>query len=174
MSVPCPPPGPFRGGRGTEWCAPPHPTWAYEHDSWTQDLNAKPPVREPGTGEEGRESPEGLLRRRCPWETPGDSAIPECTPRVAPTTPHHLALETGPAHPPCSVWCWLAARCWRRWPRWRPRPARWWSRCGGKTGGREGTARGSPGPPGGLGRTAPEPGHRGSVTRHSLRGRTQP
>ena len=44
----------------------------------------------------------------------------------------------------------------------------------GEMGGRQGTARGSPEPPGGLVRTAPEPGHRSSITQLSLRGRAQP
>lgn len=44
----------------------------------------------------------------------------------------------------------------------------------GEMGGRQGITRGLPEPPGGLGCTAPELGHRGSITRHLLRGRAQP
>ena len=112
-------------------------------------MDAGPQCKTPseGTRTQGRRA--GRAQRGCweentPQETPGDSPVPECTPRAAPTTPHHLALVTGPALLPCSVWCWLAARCWRRWPRWRPRPVRWWSHYRGDgrpSGHRQGLAR---------------------------------
>ena len=44
--------------------------------SWTQDLNAKPPVREPGHREGGRGGPRGAAEKKMPPpETPGDSPV---------------------------------------------------------------------------------------------------